>query len=761
MEWIDFSLYAALIATFWFVFALRTPQFVLGMIAGRNLDWLTSNKDRAGALLRGRWLAGSRYFLWFCYAWGTLGLFALSAVQVDAVPQSILRFVHGGPKWEVLKDVNSAMFISGLLCYFACLGVALRRIRDEVPLAQRRHASLQPRSVGHFIPRWVRAGTYTVVAVHLAAWMVVGTLGLYPVPGFWVRFMAPIGYSAIFIVIARAMVMWRPSRLSNAAERRWGVRFAFAALVYVQVRFAIQLYGEIAGAPLGMDRLLHLGVVLCVLLMMLGSAPFSRGRQTDGAPSAGKSSLAALGILIVALLAPPSGLAQQTATPAGVWNGAISLPGAELVVSVNLQQKDDGGWSGTIDIPIQNAKGIPLANIAVDAGVISFSITGAPGNPTFKGALSEDADTISGDFTQGPGRFMFRLTRSQTGQAAALNRPQEPKPPFPYDALEVAFENKGAGIRLAGALTLPRSSTPAPAVVLISGSGPQDRDESIAGHKPFLVLADYLTRRGVAVLRVDDRGVGGSTGNTFNSTSEDFATDALAAVEYLKGRSEIHAGRIGLIGHSEGGLVAPLAATKSSDIAFIVLMAGPGLPGDQILYSQAAAMMKAGGAGDAAIDQNRRIQEEFINVVKSEKDPAVRDSSLRAVRDKAVAALADDAKPVAAQQLEAQLKMMSTAWFSHFVAYDPRPVLRNVKCPVLAMIGENDLQVPYRENLDEIEAALKSGGNTDYTIAALPGLNHLFQTSKTGLPSEYSQIEQTIAPRALDMIGEWIERRVR
>jgi len=457
----------------------------------------------------------------------------------------------------------------------------------------------------------------------------------------------------------------------------------------------------------------------------------------------------------------PFGVVAQSRTAAGVWNGAISLPGAELIVSVNLQQKDDGGWTGTIDIPMQNAKGLPLSNIAIEGASISFSIAGVPGDPTFKGKLSEDGSAISGDFTQGPGKFMFKLTRSQTGRAAALNRPQEPQPPFPYDAEEVSFENKEAGIKLAGTLTLPRSPRPAPGVVLITGSGPQDRDESIAGHKPFLVLADYLTRRGLAVLRVDDRGVGGSTGSTPNSTIEDFATDVLAGVLYLKGRSEINAKRIGLIGHSEGGLVAPLAATKSADIAFIVLMAGPGLPGDHVLYLQAAALMKASGAGAAAIDQNRKIQENIIAIVKAEKDPAVRESSFRAVREKVLSGLADDAKPIAAQQLEGQLQMASTPWFSHFLSYDPRPVLRKVQCPVLAMIGENDLQVPYRQNLDEIEAALKAGGNPDYTIAHLPALNHLFQTSKSGLPAEYAQIEETIAPSALDMIADWIETRVR
>jgi len=459
------------------------------------------------------------------------------------------------------------------------------------------------------------------------------------------------------------------------------------------------------------------------------------------------------------LLAALFAVVPQNQTIVGVWNGAISLPTAELMVSVNLQKKDDSGWIGTIDIPMQNAKGLPLSNIVIEAKSVVFSIGGIPGNPTFKGNVSEDGNSISGDFIQGAGQFKFKLSRAQDGQARTARRSQEPSAPFPYQEVDITFENKGAGIKLAGTLTLPRSTTTVPAVVLITGSGAQDRDESIAGHKPFLVLADYLTRRGIAVLRVDDRGVGGSTGSTPNSTTADFATDVIAAVEYLKGRSEINAKRIGLIGHSEGGLVAPLAATKSSDVAFIVMMAGPGLPGDQILYLQATALMKASGAPAAVIDQNRKLQEELIGIAQSE-DATAGESRFRALLEKTLSGAPDSAKPMVTQQLEAQYRMVSTPWFKHFLNYDPRPVLRNVKCPVLAMIGENDLQVPYQENLSEIEAALKAGGNTDYTVVHLPELNHLFQTSKTGLPAEYSQIEETIAPRALQTMGDWIIREI-
>jgi pimeloyl-ACP methyl ester carboxylesterase len=451
----------------------------------------------------------------------------------------------------------------------------------------------------------------------------------------------------------------------------------------------------------------------------------------------------------------------QRPSAAGVWEGSISTPGAGLRVIVTLQPKDDRSWSGAIDIPMQNAKAIPLIKIAIDGASVAFSLPGVPGDPTFTGKLSDDGETISGDFTQGPGKFPFKLERSKTGQGIVPGRPQEPKKPFPYDEREVTYENRAAGIKLAGTLTLPRSGGPFPAVILISGSGPQDRDENIAGHKPFLILADHLTRRGIAVLRVDDRGMGGSTGSTMASTDEDVAGDVLSGISFLKGLPEIDVKHIGLIGHSEGGLVAPLAAVKSTDVAFTVLMAAPGLPGDQIMYLQAAAMMKASGMADALIAQNRKLQQTMINIVKSEKDPAVRLSRFRSVRTELVDDVPTEMKGSTMQQLEAQFQQVSSPAVSYLINTDPRSILAKLKCPVLALNGEKDLQVLYRENLAGIEEALESGGNMDYTIKILPNLNHLFQTSKTGLPSEYSEIEETMSPDALNTISDWIGKHVR
>jgi pimeloyl-ACP methyl ester carboxylesterase len=293
------------------------------------------------------------------------------------------------------------------------------------------------------------------------------------------------------------------------------------------------------------------------------------------------------------------------------------------------------------------------------------------------------------------------------------------------------------------------------------------------GHRPFLVIADYLTRRGIAVLRVDDRGIGGSTGDVAHATTADFAGDTLAGVAYLKTRKEIDPKRIGLIGHSEGGVIAPMCAARSKDVAFIVMLAGTGLPGEEILYRQGALILKAMGADPEMIAQQRRAQERLFAVLKREKDDKVAEKEMRKIYaellvhpgpDPAKAAAGAKTEPEKpAESLpagqEASLQALLTPWFRYFLTYDPRPALKQVKCPVLAINGAKDLQVPPKEDLREIAAALKAGGNRHYTVRELPGLNHLFQTARTGAPAEYGQIEETFSPTALRVVGDWIVQR--
>ena len=446
------------------------------------------------------------------------------------------------------------------------------------------------------------------------------------------------------------------------------------------------------------------------------------------------------------LLAPLAVAAQAPAPSAsGLWEGAINLPSGVLEVAVRLDRPASGSWAGTIDIPMQGAVAMPLANITVDGPAVRFSIAGVPGDPTFAGTLSEDGATIQGGFTQGPGKLTFSLKRNTTGKPTivAAARPQEPKPPYPYLTDEVTIQNSAAGVKLAGTLTTPRAAEAYPVVILITGSGQQDRNESIAGHKPFLVLADYLTRRGIAVLRIDDRGVGGSTGNAALATSEDFAGDVLAAVDFLKSYCSTNKSRIGLIGHSEGGLIAPMVALRSKDVAFEVLLAGPGVTGEQILYEQAATLAQSQGASAEQVAQARAQQERIYGVLKSETDVAVMRDRIRAISG------------------DASAQALTSPWFRFFLTYDPATALRAVKIPTLALNGEKDVQVPFKQNLPAIEAALKAGGNTDGTVRSFPNLNHLFQTSKTGLPNEYAQIEETMAPVVLEAIADWILARAK
>jgi pimeloyl-ACP methyl ester carboxylesterase len=296
-------------------------------------------------------------------------------------------------------------------------------------------------------------------------------------------------------------------------------------------------------------------------------------------------------------------------------------------------------------------------------------------------------------------------------------------------------------------------------VLLITGSGPQNRNEELMGHEPFLVLADYLTRRGIAVLRADDRGIGGSTGEFASATSKDFAGDVLAGVNYLKTRSELNQKQIGLIGHSEGGMIAPMVAAQSKDVAFVVLMAGPGMMGGEIIQLQTELIMKAGGAAPEPIKETQALQEKMFTILRQEPDPA------RAEQKLTEAVKAATEKMTEAQQQQSGLtgegarslaKRLNSPWFRYFLSYDPKPVLRKVKVPVLAINGEKDLQVTPKENLTAIAAALKEGGNRQVQTRELPGLNHLFQTAITGSPNEYSEIEETFSPVAMQVIGDWI-----
>lgn len=444
---------------------------------------------------------------------------------------------------------------------------------------------------------------------------------------------------------------------------------------------------------------------------------------------------------------------------AGQWKGVLPVQGKQLNLVFNIE-KTGTGYTATMDSPDQGAKGIPVTAVQFEHNTLVLHIANA--GIEYTGTL--DQDSIKGVFKQSGMSFPMNLYATATAETGHLGKKQEPVRPYPYLEEEVRFDNKAAGITLAGTLTLPRKEGRFPAVILISGSGPQNRDEELLGHKPFLVLADRLTRNGIAVLRFDDRGTAASGGMFATATSADFATDVKAAVAYLKSRKEINPSKIGLAGHSEGGMIAPMVAVGNPEIGFIVLLAGPGIPGDELLLLQQQLVGKAAGASDAELQQTKKENETAFAMIRKNQDGTSLKAALEALLHKELAQVADSSLPAGTtreQLFTRQLSALTNPWMLYFLRYDPAVALRKVTCPVLAINGEKDLQVPAAVNLAAIQKNLELAGNKHVAIKELPGLNHLFQECSTGSPSEYALMEQTMSPVALKEITDWILQTVK
>jgi pimeloyl-ACP methyl ester carboxylesterase len=447
----------------------------------------------------------------------------------------------------------------------------------------------------------------------------------------------------------------------------------------------------------------------------------------------------------------------------GIWQGTLKFSGMELRLVFTISRNPDNTLTASYDVPEQNVKGAPVDKITFAKKELRLEILPIEG--VFEGVLSEDGAKIDGKWIQGGMELPLVLERTQA--KPEIRRPQEPKEPFPYKSEEVAYENTDAGIRLAGTLTLPSWEGTFPAVLLLSGSGAQDRDETVFSHRPFLVLADHLTRKGIAVLRVDDRGVGGSTGNFDEATAEDYAADAEAGVAYLKGRKEIKGESIGLIGHSEGGIIASMVAAQSPDIAFTVLIASPGMAIKELESSDKARALKAKGASEDLISRNLELQESLFAVIKQETDDKIVRDEFASIITEYFRGLSEEERRTAGiseENLDAYIQnrfqRLHSPWFRFYLPFDPGTVLEKVTCPVLAVNGEKDEQVTPKENLRAIEKALKAGNNTNFTIKELAGLNHLLQTAETGAISEYAKIEETMSPTALKLITGWILKQI-
>ena len=442
----------------------------------------------------------------------------------------------------------------------------------------------------------------------------------------------------------------------------------------------------------------------------------------------------------------------------GQWNGVLKVQGTQLRLVFNVT-KTDKDFSSTMDSPDQGAKGIPVTNTTFDNSKIKFEVANA--RIEYNGELKENE--IVGTFKQGGQEFPMNLSRKAI-EKEVVKRPQEPTKPYSYYSEDVTFENIKANISLSGTLTLPKKDGNFPVVILITGSGPQNRDEELLGHKPFLVISDYLTKNGIAVLRYDDRGVGQSKGDFKTATSADFATDVESAITFLKTRKEINKKKIGLVGHSEGGLIAPMVASKSKDVSFIVLLAGTGIQGDKLLLLQQELIAKANGVSETdikkSIETNSKL---FEMVVKSNDNMKLKTYLTNSINE----TLNNDTSAeipngmTKDEFVSMQVNQISSPWMQYFMKFNPATTLEKVKCPVLAVNGEKDLQVPPKENLTAIKNALTKGGNKNVTTKEFLNLNHLFQECKTGAPGEYSTIEQTFSPTALEEIANWIKQQTK
>lgn len=439
------------------------------------------------------------------------------------------------------------------------------------------------------------------------------------------------------------------------------------------------------------------------------------------------------------------------------WEGGISILGSELKISVDFTTTGDS-LKGTIDIPQQGAKDLALKNISFKQPKIHFELPAGPGLAIFDG--ESRADSINGAFSQSGINGTFHLVRREKKNFTVQ------EPPVPYNQTEVTFHN--GSITLSGTLTLPPTKGPHPAVIMITGSGPQNRDEELFGFKPFRMIADHLTRKGIAVLRYDDRGVGGSTGSMSSSTTADFADDVDSAFAFLLSRPEIDRKHIGLFGHSEGGIVAPMVAARNKNIAFIVLMAGPARPGADIILYQIEQIAREGGASEGEIANALASQKKVYACVQTGTGWEALRTDLRREARASIDEMSPEKRKGIADvdklietSVNAKIESAKSPWFKYFIEYDPAPALSKVACPVLAIFGELDRQVPVSLNKAPMEKALKEGGNKDETILVLPSANHLFLKATTGSTKEYMELPKEFVTGFLETIAGWIEKHVR
>lgn len=455
-------------------------------------------------------------------------------------------------------------------------------------------------------------------------------------------------------------------------------------------------------------------------------------------------------ILGLTVLCPFLAAAAQESSLVGYWKGVIQAGGRAFTFVFTFSTDAQKGIQGSLDLPEQDEQNIPVDKITITGNKIHLDMRKI--QREFEGEISPDNKKIVGFYVRSNGTRL-PLTLERTDSAFSMKRPQMPQPPYPYKEETVVILNADDQTKLAGELTIPDGTGPFPAVVLISGSGAQDRDETISGHKPFLVLADFLARRGAAALRCDDRGAGESGGEHLAATTAVRAADVGWMIDYLLTRKGIDRKRIFLLGHSEGSVIASLVASRNPLVAGIILLGAPGLSIEENLYLQNTLLRKAEGASDAAIAQANILQRKIFSVVEEVTDDEEARAKLRGIYSSNMYERLTDSQK---KSIDERIATLLTPYFRDIIKCDPSVALSKVSCPVLAIIGEKDLQCPPKENIPALEKALRVGENRNFRVIELAGLNHLLQTSTSGAMSEYASIEETISPQALTAISDWL-----
>ena len=432
---------------------------------------------------------------------------------------------------------------------------------------------------------------------------------------------------------------------------------------------------------------------------------------------------------------------QSQAQIEGYWKGQIDLGGQQLEMGFNIKAVENG-FSATLDVPAQGANDIPVDETTFQDNRLQMTMSAL--DASYSGELK--GNIIEGEFTQRGMAFPLNLEKGvkETQQA----RPQDPKPPFNYRIEEVTFRNEKEGFDLTGTLTIPEGDGPFPTMVLVSGSGQQNRDEELMNHRPFWVIADYCARHGIAVLRYDDRGVDGSGGEVESATSLDFSYDAEAAFDFLRNQKLIDASRVGILGHSEGGIINFMVAARRPEVAFLVSLAGPAVNGVEVLKEQQKAILRASGMTEEAVEFSSNANAQLFEVVETSSSREEADSLLRQLVK---------GWGYNEELTEQTVGQMASPWMYYFLKYDPTEAIVKTNCPALLLNGSKDLQVLASQNLPAYEKIITEHGKTNLTLREMPDLNHLFQHCETGSPNEYFTIDETISPEVLELIVEFVK----